>query len=138
MDGELAREQYRKKRGMFISGGVNVVEIDLVRQGSSVFPYEMLELTRAKAAPYGVCVFRASHLKEREAYVVGLRDRLPVISIPLRPTDADVALELQPLIDQCHERGRYHLLRYRAELDPPLSAADAAWVQETLRQHELV
>jgi hypothetical protein len=27
----------------------------------------------------------------------------------LRPSDADVLLDLQPLVDQCHERGRYHL-----------------------------
>ena len=98
----------------------------------------MRELARAKAAAYGVCVFRASHLKQREAYVAGLRDCLPVISIPLRATDADVALKLQSLIDQCHERGRYHMLRYRAELDPPLPSDDAAWVQEILHQRELV
>ncbi len=136
--GEAARQQYRDKRRTLVSGGVNVVEIDLVRQGGSVFPNEMSALMRDRGAPYGVCVLRASEPKEREAYLIGLGDRLPVISIPLRPTDADVPLELQPLIDQCHERGRYHRLRYRVELDPPLSPADAAWVQETLRQHGLL
>ena len=49
-----------------------------------------------------------------------LGERLPVIRVPLRPADADVVLDLQPLIDQCHERGRYHLLNYRLALDPPL------------------
>lgn len=135
---EAARERYRNKRRTLISGGVNVVEIDLVRQGAGIFPNEMSELMRAQGATYGVCVFRASHWKEREAYVIGLRERLPIISIPLRPTDADIPLELQPLIDQCHERGRYHRLRYRAELAPPFSPADAGWVAEILHQHELV
>ena len=82
-------------------------------------------------------VFLAIEPKEREAYVIGLHQPLPVISIPLRPKDADVALELQPLIDQCHERGRYHRLRYRAELDPPFTPEDAAWVDQILRQHQL-
>ena len=136
--GQPARERYRNKLRTLISAGVNVVEIDLVRQGESVFPKEMCALARTQGAPYGVSVLRATQPKEREAYIIGLRKRLPVISIPLRPTDADIALDLQPLIDQCHERGRYHRLRYQVPLDPPLSAADAAWAEGILRQHELV
>ena len=135
---EPARERYRNKLRTLISGGVNVVEIDLVRRGGSVFPDEVREFVQEQGAPYGVCVFRDTQPKEREAYPIRLRDRLPVISIPLRPTDADIPLELQPLIDQCHERGRYHRLRYRVELDPSLAPADAAWVEEILRQHELL
>jgi predicted Zn-dependent protease with MMP-like domain len=135
--GEPARERYRNRRAILMRGGVNVVEIDLVRQGASAFPDEMRALARAKGAPYGVCVFLAAALQEREAYIIGLRQPLPVISVPLRPTDADVALELQPLIDQCHERGRYHLLRYGAVLDPPLTPDDAAWVDQILRHHQL-
>ena len=135
---ESARERYRNKRRTLISAGVNVVEIDLVRRGGSVFPNEGSEYMQNQGAPYGVCVFRDTRPKEREFYGIGLRDRLPVISIPLRPTDAVVPLELQPLIDQCHERGRYHRLRYRTEPDPPLSPADAAWVEGILRQHELI
>ena len=92
----------------------------------------------ARGAPDGVCVFRASHPKEGETYVIGLRDPLPVISIPLRPTDPDIPLELQPLIDRCHQRGRYYRLRYQAELTPPLCPSDRDWVQATLRQQELI
>lgn len=135
---EPARGRYCNKRRTFLSAEVNVVEIDLVRRGWSVFPDKVRELMRKQGAPYAVCVFRASHLGERELYTIDLRDRLPVISIPLRPTDADIPLELQPLIDHCHERGRYHLLRYRSELEPPLSPSDTTWVQEILRQHQLV
>lgn len=45
----------------------------------------------------------------REVDPIPLRERLPVNRVPLRPTDADVMLELQPLIDPCHQRGRSHL-----------------------------
>jgi hypothetical protein len=62
---------------------------------------------------------------------------LPAIRVPLRPTDADVVADLQPLIDQCHERGRYHLLNYRLDLDPPLSSEEAAWMNGVLREHAL-
>ena len=136
--GNDARELYRRKRRTLISGGVSVVEIDLVRQGESVFPEAMNAMMNDQGAPYGACVFRGIEPKKPEAYVIGLRERLPIISIPLRPTDADIALELQPLIDQCHERGRYHRLRYRSDLHPSFAPADAAWVREILHQHELI
>ncbi|NLH71586.1 MAG: hypothetical protein GX456_00870 [Verrucomicrobia bacterium] len=44
-------------------------------------------------------------------------------------------MELQPLIEQRHERGRYHLLYYRAELDSPLLAEDAVLVGKILQGH---
>ena len=47
-------------------------------------------------------------------------------------------VELQPLIDQCHERGRYHLLNYRLGLNPPLPPEDAAWADKLLRERHLL
>jgi hypothetical protein len=131
------RDRYLRKRRSFISGGVNFAEIDLVRQGVSVFSQGIWKVMQDKAACCGVCVFRAERPAEREVYPVRLRERLPAIRVPLRPTDADVVLDLQPLIDQCHERGRYHLLDYRLNPDPPLLPEDAAWVDEILRSHHL-
>jgi len=55
----------------------------------------------------------------------------------LRPTDADVVVDLQALINQCHDRGRYHLLNYRIELEPPLALEEAEWVDAILRAHDL-
>jgi hypothetical protein len=131
------RDHYRRKRQSFMSGGVNLVEIDLVRQGTTVFPEAVRRELRLAGAGYGVCVFRAAQPVAYEVYPIRLRDRLPVIRVPLRPTDADVVLDLQPLINQCHERGRYHLLNYGLELEPPLSPQEAAWVDEILRPHAL-
>ena len=70
-------------------------------------------------------------------YPICLRDRLPAIRVPLRPTDADAVVELQALVDQCHERGPYHLLNYRLDLDPPLPPDEAAWVDQVLRGHDV-
>ena len=131
------RDRYRRKRRAFISGGVNLVEIDLVRQGAPVFPDGIRKVLHRGGACYGVCVFRAARPVEHEVYPIRLRDRLPAISVPLRPTDADVIVDLQALIDQGHERGRYHLLNYRLDLDPPLSPEDAVWVDHVLRGHGL-
>jgi hypothetical protein len=131
------RDRYRRKRQSFINNGVNVVEIDLVRQGMPAFPEAIHDVLRQAGAAYGVSVSRAARPAEREVYPIRLRERLPTIRVPLRPADADVVVDLQPLIDQCHERGRYHLLNYRLDLDPPLPPEDAVWVDEVLRARAL-
>ena len=131
------RDRYGRKSRALIRGGVNLVEIDLVRQGAPVFPEAIRKVLHPAGACYGICVFRAARSSEREVYPIRLRDRLPAIRVPLRPTDADVVVDLQPLIDQCHERGRYHLLNYRLDLDPPLSPEEAVWADQVLRDHDL-
>lgn len=132
------RGRYLRKRHSFIQGGANLVEIDLVRQGASVFPAPVRRICREKGACYGVCVFRTMRPGEQEIYPIRLRERLPAVRVPLRPADADMVVDLQPLIDQCHERGRYHLLNYKLELDPPLTPDDAAWAEQLLRQSHLL
>jgi len=132
------RERSLRKCRSFINGGANFVEIDLARQGASVFPQEIRNVLQRAGACYGICVARTTRPGEREVYPIRLRERLPSIRVPLRPTDADVVLNLQPLIDQCHDRGRYHLLNYRLELHPPLAPEDAAWANQLLRDHGLV
>ena len=132
------RDRYRRKRRTFMARGVNLVEIDLVRQGVWVFPQSIRDLLRQAGACYAVCVFRSARPAEHEVYPVGLRERLPAIRVPLRAGEADVVLALQPLIDQCYERRRGHLLNYRLELAPSLPPEDAAWTAQLLQQHQLL
>ena len=56
---------------------------------------------------------------------------------PLRPGDADVALDLQPLMDQSFKRGRYWMLDYHRDPRPPLAQEDSGWLDELLRQSGL-
>jgi len=133
-----ARDLYLRKRRSLICSKVNLVEIDLVRQGVPVFPGPVRDVLYQAGASYAVSVVRTTRPGEHEVYPIRLRERLPVIRIPLRPTDADVVLDLQLLIDQCHERGRYHLLNYRLPLNPPLPPEDAAWADQLLRQSQLL
>jgi hypothetical protein len=82
---------------------------------------------------YMACVYRANDVETRALYPMPLRERLPAIRIPLRTSDADAILDLQPLIDQCFERGRYWTLDYRRDLEPPLEPQDLASADELLR-----
>lgn len=129
-----ARVAYQSKQRAFLAGGVNLVEIDLVREGEWAFSVDEALLPARKRTPYMVCVFRTTRLGERALYRLPLRERLPCIAIPLRPQDRDVVLDLQEVVDQAYERGRYDRTDYRRPLDPPLASEDAAWAVELLRQ----
>jgi hypothetical protein len=65
--------------------------------------------------------------------VLPLRQCLPAIRVPLRRTDPDAALDLQILVDQCYERGRYDsTIDYTQSPQPSLPEEEAAWAGETL------
>ena len=79
------------------------------------------------------CVTRPPWLTRHEFYVLPLRQCLPAIRVPLRRTDPDAALDLQVLVDQCFERGRYDsAVDYTQPPQPPLPEEEAAWAGETL------
>ncbi len=132
--GLQARRKYGQKQDELMRGGVNLVEIDLIRQGEHVVlaPVELLPPDRR--GPYLVSVYRHDDPKMIKAYPIKLRERLPNIPIPLRPTDRDVVLQLQPLIDDCYRDSRCDRTNYQRPLAPPLSAEDTAWVQSLLAQ----
>jgi Protein of unknown function (DUF4058) len=62
-----------------------------------------------------------------------LRERLPVIRVPLRESDADVPLDLQALIAHVYRHGRYDDIDYAVPPVPPLDGTDAVWADELLR-----
>jgi hypothetical protein len=126
---------YLKKRDDLKLAGVNTVEIDLLRGGDRVLmvPQSLVPLSHRTA--YQVCVWRAARHDTFALYPVPLRERLPVISIPLRAADPEVPLALQAILDQCYRNGGYDDIDYRGEPDPPLTANDAAWADALLREH---
>ena len=130
------QELYRRKQRELIDGHVNLVEIDLLRAGDRVLSVGFSHIPPAYRTPYQICVYRAAVAQPRyEVYRVPLQERLPVISIPLRPTDADVPLDLQALLDQCYHNGGYDEdIDYSADPEPPLNAEDAHWADVLLRQ----
>jgi hypothetical protein len=58
-----------------------------------------------------------------------------VIPIPLRDSDPDVPLDLQPILEQAYRNGGYDDIDYTAEPDPPLAIDDAKWADALLREH---
>ena len=132
MEGK-GRDEYLRKRREFLASETNLVEIDLIRQGDWMTLLEPFHVPVQHRTTYRVFVRRASQPNDATSYPLSLNQRLPTIAIPLRTADNDVALDLQGLLDQVYETGRYSGIDYRAECDPRLQGAEALWADELLR-----
>jgi len=132
------RDLYLKKQEELRAGGVSLVEIDLLRAGTRVLSVPFDRIPEGHRSAYAACARRGWKPFEIEYFRIPLRERLPAIPVPLRRDDRDVALDLQSLIDQCYESGRYgDDIDYREGPDPPLPAEDAAWANALLREQGL-
>jgi hypothetical protein len=125
---------YIQKQRDFLDAKVNLVEIDLIRAGNFVLAIPENRLPSVCRAPYMVCIRRATRRDEAELYPMPLRQPLPNIPVPLRPSDQDVVLPLQPLLDACYRDGRYDRIDYGPEPVPRLGEADARWADSILRE----
>jgi hypothetical protein len=125
---------WAKKRYDYLRGGINLVEIDLLRWGNWVLP----DCSLLKPAPEGqichyVAVTRPPRITQCEFNRMPLREKLKIIRVPLRRTDPDVALDLQSLVDHCYESGRYgEVINYNKPPSPLLPEAEANWAKEIL------
>jgi hypothetical protein len=118
------RDQYLAKRSEFINAGVHLVEIDLLRGGKRP-PIEGLP-----ECPYYVLVSRVEERPKVGLWPAQLRERLPVIPIPLRAPDPDARLDLQSLLHRVFDMSAYENYIYDTAPEPPLSADDAEWAKQ--------
>jgi hypothetical protein len=123
-------EQYQSKRRSMLLGGVNFIEIDLLRGGK-----RSPMLDPWPKCPYALLVARAFHDQRCKVWRASFQRPLPEIPVPLDEGDADLALRLQPMIDTIYKRSRYgRSIDYGKPLNPPLKGAEATWMKARLRE----
>lgn len=120
------REQYLAKRETYLESESHFLEIDLLRGGVRP-PWRSFP----ECAYYAV-VSRAADRPEAGLWPILLRQPLPVIPVPLRPGDADAALDLQQILHRVYDAAGYAHYIYEAQPVPPLSGADRAWAEGLL------
>lgn len=120
------REQYLAKRRQILSSPAHLVEIDLLRGGVAMPTEDPPSFT------YSVMVSRASERPEAGFWSIGLRDRLPVIPIPLRPPHADARLDLQALLHRIYDTAGYQFYIYEGTPSPSLAPDDDSWARQFL------
>jgi hypothetical protein len=129
-------DQYRKKQREMIEGEVNLVEIDLVRTGDWAVAVDIGHVPVKLRGIYRATVVRATRTDQCEYYAIPLTAPLPKLKIPLRPKDADVVLELQPLIEAAYTNGGYaDDIDYSSSPLLPLPKIIADWTSDWLKKH---
>jgi hypothetical protein len=123
------RQAFIGKRDTVMSSPVHWIEIDLLRGGER--PPEV-----ADKSDYYVLLKRGGVWGPFEVWYTDLRDRLPIIAVPLHASDEDSPLDLQAMLDGIYQRGRYfEKLDYGKTPPPPrLRPADLAWAKERVQR----
>ncbi len=120
------RPQYLAKRETLLASPAHLVEIDLLRGGRP-----MPDADRPPCA-YSALVSRAGHRPRAGFWPVGLRQRLPVIPIPLSHPDPDARIDLQEILHHVYDASGYEDFIYRGSPEPSLSEEDREWVRQHL------
>jgi hypothetical protein len=120
---------YQRKRQGLLLGEANLVEIDLLRGGQ-----RMPMLDPWPSSPYTLLVSRPGIVPRCLVWPVSFQSPLPEFPVPLLKPDADVLLNLQPMVDAIYARSCYdRTIDYSRPLTPPLTAEESDSVQCLLR-----
>lgn len=117
------REAYLSKRGALLESPVHFVELDLLRGGPR------LPLVHLPACDYYAIVSRSEERPEAAMWPIMLRDRLPVVPVPLREPDRTARLDLQAALDRVYDEAGYADYIYEHKPQPPLIRDDADWAR---------
>jgi hypothetical protein len=125
---------YLTKRYELLTGGVHVVEVDLIRAGGWRALMRPQQCPAEAVTTYRAVIRTSGGKPDAYLFPISIRQSLPHIPIPLRSGEPPVKLPLQSLFDGVYEDGRYdQTTEYTVQLDPPLHPEDAAWADQLLK-----
>lgn len=131
------RDAYLEKRREAIQQRAAIVEVDLVLQGKPTLTYSRDGLPDYD---YAVTVTRSTAPDRYEIYTSTLAKRLPKFKLPLAPDDKDTLMDLQTAFIRAYDLGNFAAeIEYKNPPPPdvPLSDANAAYLDLTLKAHKL-
>jgi Protein of unknown function (DUF4058) len=119
------RTAYENKRNRILASLTNFVEIDLLR-GGNPFPIAATNL-----GDYRILICRSDQRPRGDLYAFKIRQPIPSVPIPLMANEIAPILDLQKLLNQVYDRGRYYLaIDYTQSLTPALSMQDRQWLDQ--------
>lgn len=122
------REAYLRKRRRVLQTQTHFIEIDLLRINPSFLQGQL------PPSDYHILVSRSHERPTADLYAFSIRDRIPDFSIPLRLGELEPTLDLQILVDQVYQRGRYDLaIDYSHPPQPRLSSKDEIWARNLIK-----
>ncbi|MGL4422298.1 MAG: DUF4058 family protein, partial [Gemmataceae bacterium] len=125
------RMAYISKRNEYLESGTHLVELDLLRAGNRL-PWG---LTAPPDADFYVLIAQADQFPRASVWGVLLQEPLPIVPVPLKPTDGSVALSLQACFERAYDDGGYaQRINYEAPPYFMVRANDQEWLDERLRR----
>lgn len=103
---------YRKKRKALREAAVHLLEIDLIRRGTSPFDHAQLPTSDYRA------ILTRAERNMVSVWTFNVEDAIPVLPVPLRTPDPDVHLDVGKAIHTIYGRNYYHLSIDYKELPP--------------------
>ncbi len=134
--GDSGRSSYLQKQNEFRRGGVNLVEIDLLRGGTHTTVVSLERLRKlVPTYDYHICVTAVGDPNHCQVRGFRMMDRLPAIHVPLDPGIRPVIVELQPILDRIYDTGKYRrLAKYdRKTPEPTLTPEQQQWADNILK-----
>ncbi len=116
---EPGLSRYQQKCQRLYNANVHLIELDLLRRGTRHFHHPQIS-----NADYLVTLTRAQS-EVVNVWTVSLQDSLPIIPIPLRPTDADIPLHLQNALNDIYDEAAYDLSIDYSQPPPPPALSTA-------------
>ena len=128
------REAYLKKRQQVFMSTTHLVEIDLLRGGTSL-PLQGSQ----ESTDYRILVSHSHSRPQAQLYGFNLEDDIPPLPLPLTSTATEPMINLKSNLDGIYDRAGY---RFRIDYSQPpttpsLSTEKAAWVTNLLTQNAL-
>lgn len=119
------RQKYLGKRQQILESVTHLVEIDLLRRGSSMPVYN-----NRISNFYRIVVSRGDTRPTADLYAFNVGDRIPSFPLPLLAPDAEPIVDLQLLVSQLYDQLAYdYFINYNTSPPSPWSFDDAkSWV----------
>lgn len=128
------RNAYLAKRDEYLASGTNLIEIDLLREGDR-HPFGR---PKPPPADYYALVCWADRFPKASVWAFTVRDPMPVLPIPLKRADGEVALDLRACLDRTFEDAGYETrLNYGELPSVRLRTPDAEWAAELLKKRSV-
>lgn len=125
------RREYERQRSELRAAEINLVEIDLVREGPKLLSLPEPGLPPNVGMEYYVLLYPGIESRRVAIWPISMRDRLPIIPIP-QGGGQNVLLDLRNVLEQAYQNGKYDRIDYRQPCEPPLEGEDAAWAEKLL------
>lgn len=125
----IGLDKYRAKRVRLNAEGVHLLEIDLLRRG--IRPI----INRNLPTAHYIISLTKANAPETDIWAIDIKDKLPIVPVPLLPNDSPVNLDLNVALIQLYKRSSYHLdINYNEPPPPPkFTEVELNWIKNLSR-----